>query len=288
MLKQLQLFPLILLLNVTAIACQPNPSPKTQTPDPWPAAVNTATHAVGAFNVADANETFADWQAAITALEATVQQLQAIPPDHPHYAEAQKQAQAYQASLDAARQNVEQLTAQALAEPSTSASDNIKLTTYLVTGTTAPEIRADINRKRIDAIGQSFDAYARWWVRWNYQYSQQDASCQIDPTSLNVVLTGEIIMPEWDAPPTADPQLVKRWNQYITLLRAHEDQHIQHGHEAAQRIQHELPNLMASTCEQLEILADEQGEAIIAQQAQKDKDYDAVTDHGRLEGIQFP
>ncbi|NEO85826.1 MAG: DUF922 domain-containing Zn-dependent protease [Spirulina sp. SIO3F2] len=288
MLKQLQTLPLLLLLNVTAIACQPNPSPQTQTPDPWPIAVSNATHAVEVFNIADANETFTDWQAAVTALETTVQQLRAIPSDHPHYAEAQKQAQAYQASLEAARQNAEKLEVQALTEPRPSTSDNIKLTTYVVTGTTAAEIRADINRKRIDAIGQSFDAYARWWVRWNYQYLSQGSSCQIASNSLNVVLTGEIIMPEWDAPPTADPQLVQRWQQYITLLRAHEDQHIQHGREATQRIQEALPNLMASTCEQLEVLADEQGEAIIAQQAQKDKDYDAATDHGRLEGIQFP
>ena len=177
---------------------------------------------------------------------------------------------------------------QPTAKPPPSASDTIKLTTYNVTGTTASEIRADINRKRSAAIGQSFDAYARWWVQWNYQYLNQGSRCQIDPTRFNVVLTGEIVMPDWDAPPNADPQLVQRWQTYITLLRAHEDQHIQHGREAAQRIQHELPSLVAPTCEQLERLADAQGEAIIAEQAQKDKEYDATTDHGRLEGVQFP
>lgn len=157
---------------------------------------------------------------------------------------------------------------------------------YPITGSTAVELRNSINLNRRAATQTDYDARADWYVRWNYRYAPVGDRCQI--TALDVTFTGTIIMPQWQPPVGANPQLVQQWQQYATRLRAHEDQHIQHGRDAAATVKAELPQVSTLNCAQIEAATNGRGEAIVAEYAQKDKDYDARTNHGETEGVRFP
>jgi predicted secreted Zn-dependent protease len=101
-------------------------------------------------------------------------------------------------------------------------------------------------------------AYTEWFVRWT-------AECEV---SVEIVYT----LPEHSDPDAMDWDLRESWDGMLQALTEHEEQHGQHGLNAAAEIE-------AAECWG--------GQQIIDEWAQEDKIFDADTNHGALEGVEF-
>lgn len=160
---------------------------------------------------------------------------------------------------------------------------------YPITGSTAPELRSQMNRLGpIDpATGSRFDAYTRWSVRWYYHYQNQDSRCQF--TSAEVKTTVTITLPQWNPPPQASTHLRDRWQAYINALALHENGHQQHGVKASAEILQALwQTPPTASCQDLQRAANQAAEKIIQKYNQEDISYDRRTKHGATQGAIFP
>lgn len=101
-------------------------------------------------------------------------------------------------------------------------------------------------------------AYTKWYVRWT-------AECEV---SVEIVYT----MPEHSNPEALDDDLRDNWESMLQALQEHEEQHGQHGINAATEVE-------ATDCRN--------GTQITDEWAQQDVTFDEVTDHGALEGVEF-
>lgn len=160
---------------------------------------------------------------------------------------------------------------------------NIQVNRYPIVGSTAAALRQQMNQ-----LGPGdFDGYTQWYVRWNYRFQTTAYGCRLTQPQVNTDVT--ITLPVWQPPPIASPQLVQRWQRYLTALEAHENNHKRHGLSAGNEILARLRTLPASrTCQQLETIANNSAHAIIRKYNQADLAYDRRTNHGVFEGAKFP
>ncbi|OLP17694.1 hypothetical protein BST81_15355 [Leptolyngbya sp. 'hensonii'] len=165
----------------------------------------------------------------------------------------------------------------------------VKMTYYTITGSTAQELREQMN-----AVGPTdsnanrrFDARTDWYVRWNYRYESRGGNCQITTAQVKTEVT--ILMPQWHPSSEVSQALVQRWQRYITALKAHEDGHKDHGLNAGREILSKLQGFSAyPTCPELESAANQAARSIIQRYNQKDITYDQTTGHGASQGATFP
>ncbi len=148
-------------------------------------------------------------------------------------------------------------------------------------------MRSDLARRGPKDDGGSHHAFTRWFVRWAYSYDRGPSRCALTEVKITVAVT--FIMPDWSAPPEAQPDLVARWNQYRTRLQRHEDGHREHGLGAAKDVLYDLQKLPpASDCDAMNRQANARATGILGRYKQKDKDYDRDTRHGATQGARFP
>jgi predicted secreted Zn-dependent protease len=159
---------------------------------------------------------------------------------------------------------------------------------YDVGGATPPDVRVYLNRHGpFDAQGRRFDGYTRWYVRWRYLYKSVPEGCAIASvvTSADIAIT----LPRLSADSQASDELKKSFADYVEKLRVHEEGHAQNAIDTAKRIDDGIAALPPeATCERLGQVANELGYALIKEANQADLDYDARTQHGRTQGVQFP
>lgn len=145
---------------------------------------------------------------------------------------------------------------------------------------------------------QSFYAYTRWQVDWQYQLqAEKNVSGRCTLQTLTVSVMIRIRLPQWQeesagkALTTAagdNPALRADWQTFYTALLQHEQQHRQHGIEAAQDLERALWQLPpAADCQRFVELIDERARTVIAGYRQRDKEFDRQTQHGALAGVRF-
>lgn len=106
-------------------------------------------------------------------------------------------------------------TVPVLSKPSISTNT----TYYEVSGQTGAELR-----RQMGALGpEGYWAYTEWWVEWS-------RSCQLS-------VTIDYTMPKLADRNTLPAGLLQKWDIMIAALIAHEEQHGQHGIEAAMEIE---------------------------------------------------
>lgn len=156
------------------------------------------------------------------------------------------------------------------------------LNTYEIQGSTAEELRAQMNR-----LGpEGYDGYTRWQVDWRYDYARSRGKCAISNSKVTTDIN--ITLPHWDGA-NAPAQLQQRWKQFRTALERHEEQHALHGRMAAGAIAKMLEDAPSfANCEALEGYVDREGKRIIQKHNRLDAEYDRTTQHGRTEGVVFP
>jgi predicted secreted Zn-dependent protease len=163
----------------------------------------------------------------------------------------------------------------------------LRVETYDVEGTTAQEIRRDLNRRGPLSHGQRFDARTEWNVRWRFDLEPRDESCRA--TRPRVDLDVLVTLPRWRQPTDAPASLVERWQRYLRALENHEEGHAAIGASAADEIRAALAQLPpAPTCDEAERRANRAGQEIVGAHNRRDEEYDEQTDHGATQGARFP
>jgi predicted secreted Zn-dependent protease len=160
---------------------------------------------------------------------------------------------------------------------------------YDVSGATAEEIRANLNRlgPMHDVEKRRRDAHTRWSVKWTYRYRNVGNDCAIARVTTTVEVT--ITMPRLKADPSRPPALARTFEEYAGKLLLHEDGHAQNGIDIARRIEAAMLEIKPHpTCDALGRAANALGNLLIKEAAQKDADYDASTRHGETQGARFP
>jgi predicted secreted Zn-dependent protease len=158
---------------------------------------------------------------------------------------------------------------------------------YDVAGNSATALRQQMTAKGPLDDGKRFDAHTDWYVKWNYRYRPTASGCEF--TSMDVSLSGTILLPRWNHADDASNALVQKWDTYLAALRLHENGHYAQGANAAKAIEAFARSSHGSgDCAAMVSEFNDQARAIVDKYKAQDAAYDRATDHGRTQGAQFP
>lgn len=162
---------------------------------------------------------------------------------------------------------------------------------YDVTGDSATELRASINRQRLE-LGKRYDALTTWRIHWQFKRVPTQRKCKI--TELIINTTIEYLLPRWPAAAIhPDSQLVASWQHYIDQLTAHEQHHGTLTKDAVTELESVIlasddTALAPGTCQALESLANAEARRVVDELNRRHRAFDFETDHGRRTGATFP
>ena len=154
------------------------------------------------------------------------------------------------------------------------------ITFYYINGSTEDELRTQmLSLGPVDPQdNKPMDAYTMWHIYWNWDgYGTRECNLDSAEVTYEIVVT----LPRWQPAGDVSPRLIKKWNEYMRALSAHEQSHIDHVVGQITTIREAIQNATCGT-------AEEAAQAAIRQLNQWDIDYDARTKHGALEGVIFP
>ena len=121
-----------------------------------------------------------------------------------------------------------------------------------------------------------------------YQYRSQSVGGRCAVSEVTTTMTGNITFPRWTRRAGASADLGTRWDRYEAALRQHEEGHLDHGRELADRLVTELKDVPpAQSCGELDQRVRARFDTLLKQYNQKDLDYDQRTQHGRAQGAQL-
>lgn len=160
------------------------------------------------------------------------------------------------------------------------AADSLTIRTnyYDMTGDTLQGIREEIVRQR--PWKEERDAFTRWKVDWTFTMEDPGSGCRLKSLDITTEIT--ITMPRWNAAASEDEALKAAWIGYFKLLATHEEGHKQIALAAAKEARKRIVQLKpTANCADLEGAINREGKKVIDQFAEREKVYDARTDHGR-------
>lgn len=101
---------------------------------------------------------------------------------------------------------------------------DLEIRYYEVTGSTAEEIRASMDKLRPadPRTGERFDAYTRWDVRWHVP-GGSERTCRLDRATVNLHLT--VTLPRLVDRAALPPATRERWERFAAWAEAHEAGH---------------------------------------------------------------
>jgi predicted secreted Zn-dependent protease len=158
---------------------------------------------------------------------------------------------------------------------------------YHVNGRTVAQIRSQMHEAGpLDLDGRHNDASTSWYVTWTYPFNREAHGCTTGPVNVTVRIMFQL--PRWKRPPDAAEDVVQRWGAFSSALQLHEDGHKQIVIGAARRLAALLPAIAPqSSCEDVRLRADGEGQRILAEMRSKSAEYDRVTDHGFTQGARL-
>jgi predicted secreted Zn-dependent protease len=169
------------------------------------------------------------------------------------------------------------------------AISNIRYQYYSIRGTTAAELRAQMEQRGpVDRMERRrYDARTDWMLRWSYRYVRTGNQCTLRSITSQVNVT--LIYPKWQPQSNVSRSLLTDWNRYITALQVHEEGHKDHGIAAGRDIVKKLSQLPPyPSCQELGKAANALAQSISKSYNQRDVDYDSTTRHGYTQGAVFP
>jgi len=157
-----------------------------------------------------------------------------------------------------------------------------------ITGNTEAALAAALkNTAAADPAGDEFFGRTRWRVQWNFRVESVDGSCRL--ASATTDLDIRMSLPRWDPPPSASPELVRRWNRFMSALRKHEDGHRDIAVAAANAIEkHAMKAAPEPDCDTLKKTLSQIADATVQEYRDRGTSYDTTTQHGRTQGATFP
>jgi predicted secreted Zn-dependent protease len=156
---------------------------------------------------------------------------------------------------------------------------------YTIQGSTARELRAEMNRLGpTSEAGVRNDGYTHWDIQWRYDYDRTAGGCTAG--NFRVTLEVRITMPRWNPPAGAPRELIARWQRFEQALRVHEDGHYDLAVAAADEVRRVLQaNRDGLECRRLEEGLNAAGAAVLAELKLRQARYDRDTDSGRKQGV---
>ena len=147
---------------------------------------------------------------------------------------------------------------------------------YDVTGATIDELRGQLRAKGVDGWAGTT------WTEVKYEFTvRQDANgCRID--SVNALFDARVRLPRWVNRAAAPALQQQAWDAWFPRLERHEQGHVRIGRDAAARIERVVWDTpAAASCGEVTAMAKARAQAVLADLARRQRDYDRRTDHGR-------
>ncbi len=159
---------------------------------------------------------------------------------------------------------------------------------YNVQGTSADELRTQLNKFGVKGSdGKTYYGYATWNVSWRYLCRSDMTNCWI--TSVQTTVRIKFTLPKWIDRSEAPEELRQKWDKYITALERHERRHRDIAVETAFQVERAIAGMkLRGGCDGLKREANALGHRLVDNCKKRQSDYDARTNHGKLEGAQFP
>ncbi|MBU1670712.1 MAG: DUF922 domain-containing Zn-dependent protease [Actinobacteria bacterium] len=158
-------------------------------------------------------------------------------------------------------------------------STSVSFEYYDVTGRTSTDLITAMET----GGPEGYWAYTHWYVDYEYPGEKTAAGYRTGPVAVAADVT--VILPRWNPPPGASPELVSRWERMVRAVRTHEEGHRDIGFSTGQRLLEALEALPPhSSRDALDLAAGNAAGAIIGEGQARDASYDAETDHGESQG----
>jgi predicted secreted Zn-dependent protease len=160
---------------------------------------------------------------------------------------------------------------------------------YTVGGRGLQDIRDDLDHKRpySAADARRFDANAMWSLTWNFHFDSRPGACTL--SDANVVLRVLVQMPELTTDPDRTDKVMDDWTRFSAMLETHEAGHVAHYIDGATALAEAFRTAGTyETCDGLRSALADLGAAEIEAIRVADLQYDTSTQHGRLQGANFP
>ncbi len=158
---------------------------------------------------------------------------------------------------------------------------------YEISGDSEGELRNQLCRKGcvLDS-GEKYDSVTRWRWTLNYGYDRTPQTCSVD--SFRVDLSIQYRYPRWVPSDGVSPSLVGKWKGYLKNLVAHETGHRDLAVTAAVELSRAVSTLPpARSCSELDREIQALGHERMQQLNTDERNYDAMTEHGKKQGAMF-
>ncbi|KTD20563.1 Predicted secreted Zn-dependent protease [Legionella lansingensis] len=163
-------------------------------------------------------------------------------------------------------------------------------TFYQISGNTEQALRQQLNQLGPTVNNEHFDSKTTWHITWTYTWqfdNQLETTCSIKDVSVSVKIN--TLFPQWIDQYNASPALKTKWNNYLTALQIHEQEHEYNGLKAAQEIEAALLQTSSMpSCEELQTKLETTAITILKQHHIWDQQFDLETNHGKNQGAVFP
>jgi predicted secreted Zn-dependent protease len=168
--------------------------------------------------------------------------------------------------------------------------ETFRVDTYPVSGRSAAEIRADLNRAGPLSVADAkrFDALTTWNLKWSLRFDRSGGGCSL--AEATILLDIIVLLPELTDPAELSPRTMATWKAYREALDAHEMGHVENQRQGAAALQirfNEFEGVWES-CRELTAALKAEGDAVIQTIFAADRAHDESTLHGRLQGAVFP
>lgn len=151
---------------------------------------------------------------------------------------------------------------------------NTQISTYVIHGSTADQLRAQMNAKGPMMNGKHLDSKYEWYVNWHYDYYHSNGLCGL--TNLRVNVSIRETFPAWQDMDKADPALQNKFKAYFDYLQTYAKEYEQSGRAAGDAVANTLENLNPmGSCSEMGAYANQKANEIIDVYNQRDKDFEA-------------
>jgi predicted secreted Zn-dependent protease len=100
---------------------------------------------------------------------------------------------------------------------------DVQESTYAVFGRTIPDIWDSLNERGPALRNRIVAGVHSWNLTWDMEWVRSDEGCRVE--GLEIVMSTEIMMPDWRQRAGADQELQDHWDEFVRQLREHEEAH---------------------------------------------------------------
>ena len=153
---------------------------------------------------------------------------------------------------------------------------NVRTEHYDIRGTTIDELMREVGSKGPEG-GWSGMTTSR--LSFNLSWSPTKKGCKVDSAHVNY--DAKIRLPNWVNRFDGSPQVQQQWDGIYRSLDLHERGHVQITMQGAQEMERQLYGIGEQpNCELLQQMAKERSQQVWAGNEQRQRTYDAETNHG--------